>query len=96
MTDAAPLADDRIRIIRLAIATVVLILLLGASGLHPYDRLTWVLEVAPVVVVLPVLFLTYHRFPLAGGGAALILLGRIHDRQISALGDERREGQGPG
>lgn len=48
----------------LAIAAVALVFLLGASGLHPYDRLTWVLEVAPVVVVLPVLFLTYRRFPL--------------------------------
>lgn len=48
----------------LVIASVVLVLLLGMSGLRPYDRLTWALEVFPIVVVLPVLFLTYRRFPL--------------------------------
>ena len=48
----------------LVVAGGVLVLLLGASGFRPYDRLTWVLEVFPVLVVLPVLFLTYRRFPL--------------------------------
>jgi putative membrane protein len=48
----------------LAVAAVALVLLLGISGLRPYDRLTWALEVFPIVLVLPVLFLTYRRFPL--------------------------------
>jgi putative membrane protein len=48
----------------LVTAAVVLIVLLGLSGLRPYDRLTWVLEVFPIIVVLPVLVLTYRRFPL--------------------------------
>lgn len=48
----------------LILAAVVLVLLVGVSGLRPYDRLTWVLEVFPIIVVLPVLFLTYRRFPL--------------------------------
>jgi putative membrane protein len=34
------------------------------SGIKPYDRVTWILEVAPVLIALPVLFLTRVRFPL--------------------------------
>jgi putative membrane protein len=32
------------------------------SAIHPADRLTWVLEVAPVLIVLPILVFTYHSF----------------------------------
>ena len=39
---------------------------LGVSGISPSDRLTWVLEVFPVVVAVPVLVLTRARFPLTG------------------------------
>ena len=38
--------------------------LLVLSGVRPYDRLTWLLEVAPILIALPVLWATYHRFPL--------------------------------
>jgi len=41
------------------------VLLLGAlivSGIRPYDRGTWFLEVFPVVVALPLLWVTYERF----------------------------------
>lgn len=35
------------------------------SGIGVHDtRLTWVLETAPVMIVLPILLLTYRRFPL--------------------------------
>jgi putative membrane protein len=34
------------------------------SGWRPYDRTTWLLEVAPVLIVLPILFATRHRYPL--------------------------------
>ena len=37
---------------------------LVASGLHPYDRLTWFLEVLPVLVAVPLLVATHRRFPL--------------------------------
>lgn len=40
-------------------------LFLVISGIDPYDRVTWALEVAPVVIALPVLFLTYQRHPLS-------------------------------
>lgn len=46
------------------VGSIALAALLALSGVRPYDRTTWVLEVFPVVIALPVLWLTYHRFPL--------------------------------
>lgn len=37
---------------------------LVASGLHPFDRTTWILEIFPIIIALPILFLTYKNFPL--------------------------------
>ena len=34
------------------------------SGLHPHDRFTWLLEVAPILIAVPVLVATRRRFPL--------------------------------
>jgi putative membrane protein len=42
---------------------LVLVALL-VSGIRPYDRTTWVMEVAPIFVAAPVLIATYRRFPL--------------------------------
>ena len=49
---------------RLLAALALLLLLLLGSGWHPYDRLTWFMEVLPVVIALPILMATYRRFPL--------------------------------
>jgi putative membrane protein len=43
---------------------IMLAVLLALSGARPYDRTTWLLEVAPVLIVLPLLWATYPRFPL--------------------------------
>ena len=48
----------------LALASVVLLALLALSGARPYDRATWLLEVFPVIIALPVMWLTYRHFPL--------------------------------
>ena len=48
----------------LVLATVATVSLLAASGWTPYDRATWLMEVLPVLIALPVLWLTYKRFPL--------------------------------
>jgi putative membrane protein len=48
----------------LVAASIALVALLVLSGVNPYDRTTWVLEVFPVVIVLPLLWCTYRRFPL--------------------------------
>jgi len=45
-------------------AVVALVLALIVSGWQPYDRPTWLLEVLPVLIALPVLVGTYRRFPL--------------------------------
>ncbi|MFC4160270.1 DUF2238 domain-containing protein [Chitinimonas lacunae] len=42
----------------------ILIVLLVLSGWQPYDRLTWLLEVFPVLIALPLLWFTRHSFPL--------------------------------
>ena len=34
------------------------------SGIRPYDRTTWVLEVLPILVGVPILIATWRRFPL--------------------------------
>ncbi|MDD3519127.1 MAG: DUF2238 domain-containing protein [Chromatiales bacterium] len=46
-----------------SLAGLVLIAL-ALSGIAPYDRMTWWLEVSPVLIALPVLVATYRRFPL--------------------------------
>ena len=48
----------------LLIALAALLALLALSGFRPYDRATWALEVAPIVIALPILWTTYERFPL--------------------------------
>jgi putative membrane protein len=48
----------------LIIFLVILCGLLAASAVNPYDRATWFMEVAPVLIVVPILVLTYRRFPL--------------------------------
>jgi len=45
-------------------AAAALVALLAVSGYNPYDRGTWVLEVFPIVIVLPLLLATWRRFPL--------------------------------
>ncbi|MGB5104098.1 MAG: DUF2238 domain-containing protein [Steroidobacteraceae bacterium] len=37
---------------------------LVASGIRPYDRLTWLLEVLPVLIAAPLLIATRRSFPL--------------------------------
>lgn len=48
----------------LILASIALVALLALSGLHPYDNTTWVLEVFPVFIALPILWATYRRCPL--------------------------------
>lgn len=48
----------------LAMFGILVLAALIVSGVSPYDRTTWWLEVAPVLIATPVLFMTYRRFPL--------------------------------
>lgn len=48
----------------LFVITLLLLAALIHSGIHPYDRTTWLMEVAPVLIALPLLWLTHRRYPL--------------------------------
>ncbi|WP_036372071.1 DUF2238 domain-containing protein [Micromonospora sp. ATCC 39149] len=47
-----------------ALLALVLVALV-VSGIRPYDRLTWLLETVWVIVGVPVVLLTWRRFPLS-------------------------------
>jgi putative membrane protein len=57
-------------LILLAVAAVALV----ASGINPYDRMTWLMEVFPVLIGAPILIATYRRFPLTPFLYRLLLL----------------------
>ncbi len=61
----------------LVFAATALIVLLAISGFAPYDRATWVLEVFPVLIALPLMAATYRRFPLTTLLYVLIFLHAI-------------------
>ena len=48
----------------LPVLGAVVLAALVVSGLSPHDRLTWLMEVAPVVIAVPVLAWTHRTFPL--------------------------------
>lgn len=69
MTNALPQARG------LAVLTAVWAVALAASGIAPFDRLTWLMEVLPVLIAWPVLYATRMSFPLT---ALLYVLVCIH------------------
>ncbi len=66
----SPARSGREPLLLLAIAAVAL----GVSGLRPYDRPTWLLEVGPVLMGAPLLIASYRRFPLTPRLYCLLLL----------------------
>ena len=53
------------RMQRYPLALLILITVaLALSGLAPYDRGTWWLEIFPILIGVPILVATYRRFPL--------------------------------
>jgi putative membrane protein len=54
--------------------SAALVALLALSAWRPYDLPTWAMEVAPVVVVLALLWATHRRFPLTPLLYALIFV----------------------
>jgi putative membrane protein len=78
MTAAAVAGSRRAFYLLCAVAIVGL----AWSGIGPVDRLTWWLEVAPVLIAVPLLGATLQRFPLTGlvyllvaAHAAILMLG---------------------
>ena len=58
------LAEALVRRIMPAAFLAIILAALLVSGIHPYDRATWLMEVAPVLIAIPVLIATRRRFPL--------------------------------
>ena len=63
-------------------AELIVFLVIGAavlvwSGITPHDRTTWWLEVAPVLIAVPVLALTRKRFPLTALAYRLIFIHAV-------------------
>jgi putative membrane protein len=82
----------------LALYSAALIALLALSGYKPFDLATWVMEVAPVVIVLIILWISRRRFPLTPLLYALIfihavvlMLGGHYSYARVPLGDWMRE-----
>jgi putative membrane protein len=82
MTGRGPAASSRpagtaygavFPLVLLALTLVVLVW----SGITPYDRATWYMEVAPALIAIPVLWATWTRFPLTPLLYALIALHAV-------------------
>src|SRR5690606_30709022 len=72
---------------------VIVTAALVASGVAPYDRATWLLEVLPVLIALPLLAATRRRFPLTdllyvliAAHALVLILGGAHTYARVPLG----------
>ena len=78
--------------------SAALIALLALSAWRPHDVPTWAMEVAPVAIVLVLLWLTHRRFPLTPllyalifVHAAVLMLGGHYTYARVPLGDWLRE-----
>jgi putative membrane protein len=60
-----------------AVLGVALAILLVISGIAPYERSTWMMEVAPIFIAVPVMAYSYRRFPLTRLLYVLIFLHAV-------------------
>jgi len=68
---------SRMRTSPIFLLTAATLLALAVSAIHPFDVTTWLLEVFPILIALPVLWATHRRFPLTNLLYALIFLHAI-------------------
>ena len=54
---------DSRNLLNASLATIVIAALV-ISGIAPFDRATWVMEVAPVLIALPLMIVTRKSYPL--------------------------------
>lgn len=57
--------------------STALLALLGVTAIHPFDLLTWFLEIFPILIALPVLWATYDNFRLTNLLYFLIFLHAV-------------------
>ena len=76
----------------------LVLLALVVSGIRPYDRLTWLLETVWVIVGVPVVLLTWRRFPLStllccllATHATILIVGGHYSYARTPVGDWARE-----
>ncbi len=76
----------------------VVVLGLLWSGMQPYDRLTWILEVLPVLIALPLLARTARSFPLTplvyvliAVHALILMYGGRYTYALTPFGDWMRD-----
>jgi putative membrane protein len=85
--------------LRLPMALLAIVLLgLLWSGIRPHDRLTWLLEVVPVLVAVPLLAWTARSFPLTrlayvliAVHALILMYGGRYTYALTPLGDWLQE-----
>ena len=53
---------------------IIMAIALLISGIHPYDRTTWVLEIFPILIATPIVIASYKKFPLTNLLYCLIFL----------------------
>lgn len=61
----------------LVLASIATIGLLLFSGWKPHDRSTWLMEVLPALIALPILWLSHRKFPLTSLLYALLFLHAV-------------------
>ncbi len=68
------------------------------SGIAPYDRLTWLMEVSWVIVGIPLLVVTHRRYPLTplvylllAGHALLLIVGGYYTYERVPIGNWAKE-----
>jgi putative membrane protein len=82
----------------IAAAGLLLVGLLVISGIDPFERGTWLMEVAPIFIVLPLLVATRRRFPLTTllyglifAHACVLMLGGAYTYARVPLGFQLQE-----
>jgi putative membrane protein len=87
-------ADAREPLALLALAALVF----AWSAIAPHDRLTWVLEVAPVLIGVPILIATFRHFPLTALlyrliflHAVILMVGAHYTYALVPVGDWLKE-----
>jgi putative membrane protein len=77
---------------------VIAIVALGISAIRPFDTFTWFLEIAPILIAVPLLMLTARRFPLTPLAyrlifvhALILMYGGHYTYALTPLGDWAKE-----
>ena len=80
------------------ILLLVILAFLVWSAFGPYERFTWFLEVAPVLVLLPILAFTYKRYPLTNLlytlltiHCLILIIGGHYTYALTPIGDWMKE-----